>query len=126
MRNFPKVSAPLVLSAVLKMEFDPAFCRETETLTAGSSIEAGELVAKVGGKIVPWNPAGADGSQEVYGLSTDAAEAPVGVDNDLVQIVVRGPAILSPLQIPGAWSTATAPQKAAAIADLEAKNILVR
>ena len=126
MQNFPKVTAPLVLSAVLKMEYDPAFCRETETLTAGEKVGVGELVAKVGEKIVPWDPAASDGSQTVYGLSVDEVETPSGVDNDLCQILVRGPAILSPLQIPGAWSTATAPQKAAAIAALEAKNILVR
>lgn len=121
-----------VLSDVVRHEYEQGFCRERETLKAGNALQVGEPVGKITaagadkGKVVPWNPAASDGSQDVYGIAIADTLAPAEADNDLCGVIVRGPAIITTGEIPGAFSSASASVKAAFAATLEGKSILVR
>ena len=133
MRIPDTITRPSSLGAALKYELDRDFCRETRTLKASNSALITSLLAEhptetdASGakKLVPWAPAASDSTADVVAMACDDYEAPVGVDNDLVQVLVRGPAMLFGNGI--AWPAGvTANQKKAAIADLKALNILVR
>ncbi|MFL9828788.1 head decoration protein [Rhodoplanes sp. SY1] len=78
------------------------------------------------GKLVAWDPAGADGRQLVHGIALADAEAADGVDTvgGLLHLR-RGPAIVFAPEL--LWPVGvTADQKAAAIAALGALGILAR
>jgi hypothetical protein len=78
----------------------------------------------LGSKVKAWDPTATDGSAEVVGVALAKGYAPVGADGGILGLV-RGPAIcdLDGVEWPAG---ATTDQKAAAIAALLKKNIIVR
>ena len=77
-----------------------------------------------GTKLVPWNPTALDGSALVDSVVLKRTIAPDGVDTPIL-VMERGPAILKADGIE--WPEgATDDQKAAAIATLKSKGILVQ
>lgn len=76
------------------------------------------------GETVAWDPTATDGSQYVTGIACYAAEAAVGVDDEIITLE-RGPAIVRRERIVYP-AGATTDQKATAIVQLEALGIQCR
>lgn len=120
-----RATRPRQLSEVVKVELHPDFSRESGPVAAGTAIDLGTVLGKltVSGNLVPFNPAGADGSQEIVGVSQRVVEAEAEDDDRLVYSA-RGTVLsASGLRWPDAIS---APQKAAALVDLTAMGLIVR
>jgi hypothetical protein len=131
--DFTTITRPRLLSDIVKWEHYPDFTRETAQILAGSGavrvLTMGMLVGLItaSSKIVQLAPAASDGSQNVFGVMLNDADAPNGSDSDInaAMILRRGPAIVSRsnLVLPGGI---TAPQTATAIAQIAALNIVLR
>lgn len=117
-----------LLGNVLKHEYSPehGFCREMATfnIAGGADLLIGTVVAVVAGKFVALNPAADTGAEIAAGIVIENKTVGDAVDT-AVATLVRGPAVVGrdALVFPEA---ATAPQKAAAEAQLEALGIIVR
>lgn len=122
----PALREPLNLGDLLKYEEETLrYSRDPVTVAAGEVLELGAVVGRVTttGKIQRFDPAATDGTETPAGIllgDVDAslADAPDGVMLARHGIVASG-AVVWPEGI-------TAPQKAAALAALEAKGILIR
>jgi hypothetical protein len=124
------ITAPKLLSSWLKYEVNSDYTRSVGVLLAGAGaardIKAGELLGKVtaSGKLVAWDPAAVDGSEDAVGVAVFDATATAAVD-DRVAYLARGPAIVFAPEF--VWPAgATAEQKAAAVADLAALGIVAQ
>lgn len=120
---------PRQLSELLKTELDPNWSREAGVVKAGQTFDLGQVIAALTadgpdlGKLVAFNPAGVDGSETIVGVSQMVVDAS---DNDVygVPYSARG-AVLSLSGLRG-LDALTAPQKAAALAQLTALGLIVR
>lgn len=104
------------------------YCREIVTVNeaAAESYSIGSLVGKVtaDGKYKLVDPSAVDGSQVVAGVIIENKDIPATTDTEVI-VMVRGNAILGENALVFD-KTFTDPQKAAAKAEIEALNILVR
>lgn len=108
----------------LLFEADNFYSREEGTLLAGEVIVPGQVLGKVtvSGKYRAWKPANNDGSQNAVAVSYDPVDATSG--DKLFCVIVRHAAwSAADLVMP---SAATTGEKAAALAAIEAKGIIVR
>lgn len=116
------------LGNLLKMEYGVphGFCRETGTvnIAGGADLVIGTLLGTVAGKYVAFDPTASDGSEVVSAIVIENKTVGDAVDTP-VTVLVRGPAIVGrdAIVFPDG---ATAPQKAAAEAQIESLGILVR
>ncbi len=116
---------PLRLGDWLKWEEDNLHSRDAIVVLAGSVLTTGMVLGKIttGGKYVQLDPAASDGSQDAAGILVGDVTAPSGADAPGVAIVreanVNSGALVWPAGI-------TAPQKAAALAELNALHITAR
>ena len=114
------------LSQVLVREGDLGVTREAVTILAGSGakreLALGTVVGTVtaSDKVVALNPAGIDGSEAASGIMSMDGEAADGTDGTGQAIVRHAVVAESGLIWPAGI---TAPQKAAAIAELQALDI---
>lgn len=113
----------------LKWEEEDLYSREQVTILGGSGsdrvLTTGMVVGKItaSGKYVQMDPAAADGSENAAGILLLDTTAPDAVD--VQATIIAREAIVSENEI--TWiGTATAPQIAAATAQLVALTILVR
>jgi hypothetical protein len=122
----PALREPLNLGDLLKYEEETLrYSRDQVTVAAGEVLELGAVIGRVTatGKIHRFDPAATDGTGTPAGIllgEVDAslADVPDGVILARHGIVASG-AVVWPEGI-------TAPQKAAALAALEARGILIR
>jgi Bacteriophage lambda head decoration protein D len=105
--------------------FNPVFNNRQVTVGTNQTLEPGAVVGRIttGGLIVALNPGASDGSQNVYGImneyvATTASTAPASV-------LERGPAVVRTDGLVFGGGV-TAPQRAAAIAALDLKNIIAK
>lgn len=120
------VPRPRQLSEVLVWEASAEYSRASGTLLAGALIDLGTPLAKLaaGGQLVPWNPAGNDGSQTIVGVSLEVVADAQATDVDGI-LYVDALAVLraSGMRWPAGLD---APGLAAGIAALRALGIKVR
>lgn len=101
------------------------YSRDQVTIPLGTAVLIGNLLGTVTAtsKRVPWNPAAVDGSQTVTGVAIVELASTTTVDQQVPAIVREATLKLSGIQWPGG---VTAPQKATAISQLDARGIAVR
>lgn len=123
------VAEPKTLGDVIVRELNADFTYQAETVrNAGGSaatFEIGLVLGRLttGGKLVPHAPAASDGSENAVAVL--AERVTLGATSDARKLTVSRLAILRESQI--VWASGiSAPQKAAAIAALEARHILIR
>jgi hypothetical protein len=108
----------------LKFEADNLYSRDESTVISGQNLTTGTVVGVItaSAKVTKLAPAASDGSQNAAGvllLDVDASAADKG------GVIIARHAICSDKGL--AWPAGiTAPQKAAAVAQLKALGILVR
>lgn len=115
---------PTNIGALLKFEAPNLYSREAVTLAAGQSLGLGTVVSFTPtGKVVALNPVATDGTEVASAVLLFGCDATLADRSDAVLIrryaIVARQALIWPADI-------TVPQKAAAIAHLEARGILVR
>jgi hypothetical protein len=120
------LTEPTNLGDVLKYEEDCLnYSRDLVTVVSGQNLGIGTVVSKItaSGKVTILAPAAETGAQTAVGVLLQDADASGGDLADVLMLsrhgVVAAGAITWPANI-------TAPQKAAALAQLEARGILVR
>lgn len=116
---------PRQLSEVVKYETHPDYSRESGTALAGEEFDLGQVLGKVtvSGKLVVLDPAATDGSEDVVGVAQTLVEA--GADDVEFVVYSRRATIFSASGL--RWPPGiTAPQKAAALAQMEALGLVVR
>lgn len=100
------------------------YSRDQETVAAGQNLGIGAVVGKqtADGKLYALDPAATDGTEIAFGVLIQDVDATL---IDRTGIVVARHAVLADSKV--IWPAGiTVPQKAAAIAQLEAKGILIR
>jgi len=98
--------------------------RSLAIVAAGAVIEPGTVLAQVTAtrKLVPLNPAGDDGSQTAFAINFDHVNA---ADADVPAVVTSRLTAINEAEL--LWPAGiTDVQKAAALAQLETKNIIAR
>ncbi len=118
------ISEPTRIGDLIKYEAPQRYSREQETVLNGQTLELGAVVGKVTAtdKLVELAPAASDGSEVAYGVLVEDA-APSGADGQAV--VIRRHAMLADNKV--VWPAGiTGPQVTAALAQLEAKGIILR
>lgn len=98
--------------------------RSLAIIAVGAIIEPGTVLAQVTAskKLVPLNPAGADGSQTAHAINHDHVDAS---DNDVPAVVTSRLTAINTAEL--LWPAGiTDVQKAGALAQLETKNIIAR
>lgn len=120
------INEPLNLGDLLKYEEDCLnYSREQVTVASGQNLELGAVVGRVTatGKLKRFDPVATDGTEDVAGLLLGAIDATLIQRDDALLLarhaIVASHAVIWPAGI-------TAEQKAAAIAALEARGILIR
>ncbi|TCS71987.1 bacteriophage lambda head decoration protein D [Sulfuritortus calidifontis] len=121
----PTLTQAPTLGDLLKYEAPNLYSRERSTVAAGQYLPLGAVVGRMAatGKLKALDPSAADGTEVAAGVLGNAVDATLIDREDAIliarhAIVARG-ALVWPAGI-------TAAQKAAAIAQLEARGILVR
>lgn len=100
------------------------YSRNQETVAAGQNLGIGTVVGKNtdDGKLYALNPSASDGTQNAFGVLIQDVDATL---IDKTGIVIARHAVLADKAI--VWPAGiTAPQKAAAIAQMEVKGVLIR
>ena len=117
---------PFNLGDLLKFEEESLFfSRDQVTVASGQNLELGAVAGRVTAtaKIKRFNPAANDGTEHPVGIILEAIDATSGDRDDGILLarhgIVASHAVVWPAGI-------TADQKAAAIATLEARGILIR
>lgn len=120
------INEPLNLGDLLKYEEDClSYSREQVTVASGQNLELGAVVGRVTatGKLKRFDPVATDGTEDVAGILLGAIDATLIQRDDALLLarhaIVASHAVVWPAGI-------TAEQKAAAIAALEARGILIR
>ena len=120
------INEPLNLGDLLKYEEDCLnYSREQVTVASGQNLELGAVVGRVTatGKLQRFDPVATDGTEDVAGILLGAIDATLIQRDDALLLarhaIVASHAVVWPAGI-------TAEQKAAAIAALEARGILIR
>ena len=123
--QFTPLHEPLNLGDLLKYEEGLHYSREQNTVAAGQNLELGAVVGRVTatGKLKRLDPAATDGTEDVAGILLGAVDATLVERDDALLLarhaIVASHAVVWPVGI-------TTEQKAAAIAALEARGILIR
>lgn len=110
---------------IVKDEGEARYSRDDETLASGSGIvKIGTVLGKVTttGKFKPFAPGATDGTENVAAIILETADA-TSADRTVVTLKRRAQVVVQNLVWPDAI---TAPQKASAIAALEALGIVTR
>ncbi len=120
----PSITQAKNLGDVLKYEAPSLYSRESATLAAGQNLTVGAVLGKkaADGKFYALNPAATDGTETAVGVLATDTDATF-IDRDAVIVARHAIVARSALIWP---SGITAPQKAAAEAQLTALGILVR
>lgn len=120
------LNEPLNLGDLLKYEEDCLnYSREQASVASGQNLELGAVVGRVTatGKLKRFDPVGTDGTEDVAGILLGAIDATLIQRDDALLLarhaIVASHAVVWPAGI-------TAEQKAAAIAALEVRGILIR
>jgi hypothetical protein len=120
------INEPINLGDLLKYEDDCLnYSREQVTVASGQNLELGAVVGRVTatGKLKRIDPVATDGTEEVAGILLGAIDATLIQRDDALLLarhaIVASHAVVWPAGI-------TAEQKAAAIAALEVRGILIR
>lgn len=120
------INEPLNLGDLLKYEEDCLnYSREQVTVASGQNLELGAVVGRVTatGKLKRFDPVATDGTEDVAGILLGAIDATL-IQRDDALLLARHAIVASHAV---AWPAGiTAEQKAAAIAALEARGILIR
>lgn len=116
---------PARIGDVLKREWDALYNREIGTVASGQNLLLGTVLGRVtvGGELVELDPAAADGSETAIGVLLEPVDASTAALSGV--FLARGPAVVHD----GALvfdAGVTAPQRAAAIAQLRALGIVSR
>lgn len=118
----PTYSPPKHLGDLLLVEVAPGWTKEKGTLLAGTTYAFGQVLGKVAGKYQVLAPAATDGSEQAMAVLCEAVDATAADAPGLV--IARGAAVESSELI---WpAEITEPQKATALAQLEARGIVAR
>lgn len=120
------INEPLNLGDLLKYEEDCLnYSREQVSVASGQNLELGAVVGRVTatGKLKRFDPVAIDGTEDVAGILLGAIDATLIQRDDALLLarhaIVASHAVVWPAGI-------TAEQKAAAIAALEARGLLIR
>lgn len=120
------LNEPLNLGDLLKYEEDCLnYSRDVVTVAAGQILELGAVVGRVTatGKVKRLDPAASDGSESAAGILLGAYDTSLADRDDGLLLARHG--IVASHAV--AWPAGiTAEQKAAAVAALEARGILIR
>ncbi|BCB28170.1 hypothetical protein SKTS_30560 [Sulfurimicrobium lacus] len=120
------INEPLNLGNLLKYEEDCLnYSREQVTVASGQNLELGAVVGRVTatGKLKRFDPVATDGTEDVAGILLGAIDATL-IQRDDALLLARHAIVASHAV---AWPAGiAAEQKAAAIAALEARGILIR
>lgn len=111
-------------SDVIKWEQEHSYSRQTVTIASGQNLALGAVVGMItaSGKYAVLDPAGIDGTEAAAGVAIEAYDASTA---DTAGVIIARDAIVDPSAL--AWPAgATAPQKAAALAELDALGIIAR
>lgn len=120
----PSITQAKNLGDLLKYEAPNLYSREAVTVAAGQNLQLGTVLGRktADGKCYAINPAATDGTETAVGVLATNTDATL-IDRDAViivrHVIVARNALIWPAGI-------TAPQKAAAEAQLVALGILVR
>ena len=123
--QFTPLHEPLNLGDLLKYEEGLHYSREQVAVASGQNLELGAVVGRVTatGKLKRLDPAATDGTEDVAGILLGAIDATLIQRDDALLLarhaIVASNAVVWPVGI-------TTEQKAAAIAALEARGILIR
>jgi len=113
------------ISDLVKYEVENLdYSRNAETIAAGQNLGLGTVLGRktADGKLYALAPAASDGTQNAHGVLIGDVDATL---IDRTGIVVARHAVLADSKV--VWPAGiTVPQKAAAVAQLEAKGILIR
>jgi hypothetical protein len=121
----PSITQSKNLGDLLKYEAPNLYSREAATVAAGQNLQLGTVLGKktADGKLYALNPSAADGTQNAIGVLATDTDATL-IDRDDAITVARHAIVARNALI---WPAGTtAPQKAAAEAQLAALGILVR
>ncbi len=120
------INEPINLGDLLKYEEDCLnYSREQVSVASGQNLELGAVVGRVTatGKLKRFDPVATDGTEDVAGILLGAIDATLIQRDDALLLarhaIVASHAVVWPAGI-------TAEQKAAAIAAIEARGILIR
>lgn len=111
-------------SDVIKWEQEHDYSRQTVTIASGQNLSLGAVVGKItaSGKYAVLNVGGIDGTAAAAGVTIAAYDASLA---DKAGVVIVRDAIVDPACL--VWPAGiTAPQKATALAELEALGIISR
>lgn len=112
------------LGDLVRWEEDLRFSREEVVVISGQNLKFGTVIGKIeaSGKVTQLAPSASDGSEKAYGVVID--------DYDASSADVNGTAVVREAELGDKamiWpSGITAAQKAAGLADLDARMIVVR
>lgn len=128
---YSRTSSTPTITHVIKWEANTEYCRECDTILAGSgaarSLTIGMVIAKVtaSGKLVQLDQDGVDGSEVAIGIAINDAAAADGADAvDACLYVARQALAKSDGLV---WpADITVPEQTTALAELEALGIVVR
>ena len=113
------------LGDLLKYEAPNLYSREQATVAAGQNLPLGAVVGRVTatGKLAALDPSATDGTEVAAGVLCNAVDATL-IDREDAILIARHAIVARGALI---WPTGlTAAQRTAAIAQLEARGILVR
>ena len=119
------MARPRQMSDVLKTEVHVELSRKSGVALAATALVLGMVLGKltVGGQLVPFNPAGNDGSEDIEGVALMDVEAGAADVPDV--LYARRMAVLSASGL--VWPAGISPaDKAAALAALDALALVVR
>ena len=121
----PAVSQPRNLGDLLKYEAPNLYSREQATVAAAQSLSLGTVVGRdtATAKLKALDPIATDGTEVAVGVLANDVDASLIDREDAILIARHAIVARNALVWPAG---ATAAQKAAAIAQLEARGVLVR
>jgi len=118
----PTYDAPKPLSDLLLAEVHPGWSKDAATFAAGAVYPQGAVLALVGGKYQALDPAGAGDAKKARAICAETVDATAG---DKPGVVIARGAVVEASSL--VWPAgATDAQKATAIAELDARGIVVR
>lgn len=121
----PSMTQARTLGDVLKYEAPNLYSRDRDTVAAAQNLALGTVVGRVtaSAKLKTFDPAATDGSESPVGVLGNDVDATL-IDRDDAILVARHAIVANTALI---WPSGITPiQKAAAIAQLVARGVLVR
>lgn len=121
----PAIQEPRNLGDLVKYEAPNLYSRDQATVAAGQNLLLGAIVGRdsTSGKLKAFDPAATDGTENAAGVLTADMDATL-IDREDALLIARHAIVASHALV---WPVAVTPtEKAAAIAQLEARGVLVR